>query len=158
NPKLPTAISAWKKNGRKNRRRRYKMADVFNFYLIDVVSLYRKFFDENGFGSHHPGKVCNLIKGYMQSVIDKVPKQFSSVDVAYCLFSCCPAVLPTDVVVYIVPDPKRSVIKANGGNVDMAINDPNLLGLTDLNLQICEVYFDRAFQGSPKEVAGASYH
>ena len=94
----------------------------------------------------------------MQPVIDKVPKQFSSVEVAYCPDTWFPALLPTDVVVYIVPDPKRSVIQANGGTVDMALNDENLLGLTDLNLQICEVYFDRAFQWSPKEVAGAAYH
>jgi len=120
------------------------MADPFNFYLIDTVSTNRGFFSENGFGSHHPGLVCNLIKTYMQAVIDKVPKKFSSVEA-------------TDVVVYLVPDPKRSVIKANGGSVQMA-DDDHVLGLTDLNLQICEVYFDRAFQGSPKEVAGAAYH
>jgi len=133
------------------------MADPFNFYLIDIVSMYRGFFSSNGFGSHHPGRVCNLIKSYMQPVIDKTSR-FSSVEVAYCPDSWFPTLLPTDVVVYLVPDPKRSVIKANGGSVQMALEDDLVLGLTDLNLQICEVYFDRAFDGSPKEIAGAAYH
>jgi hypothetical protein len=133
------------------------MADPFNFYLIDVVSSYRGFFTENGFGSHHPGRVCNLIKTYMQAVIDKAPKKFSAVEASICPDSWWPTLLATDVVVYLVPDPKRSVIKANGGSVQMA-DDDHVLGLTDLNLQICEVYFDRAFDGSPKEIAGAAYH
>ena len=34
----------------------------------------------------------------------------------------------------------------------------NILCLTDLSLKICEVYFDRLYEGSSKELAGACYH
>src|SRR5687768_17796287 len=69
-----------------------------------------------------------------------------------------PTLVETDVVVYMVKSVNKSVIAKNGGDVSLASGDTNTLGLTDLTLKICEVYFDRMYEGSPKELAGACYH
>ena len=130
---------------------------AFNFYLIDVVSRWRSPFADGGLGNDY-GKVVNYLRNYFQSVLDKTPGQFDSVNVSWGPDNWIAPLLPTDVLVYVVPDVNKSVVVANGGNVDRAKSITNVLGLTDLNTSICEVYFDRMFQGSPKELAGAAFH
>jgi len=132
------------------------MAAVFNIYLKDIVSKNRPFFAPNGTGSA-AGKVVNLLKAYLQPVIAK-SSTFKSVEVWWGPDTYTPSLLDTDVIVYVVPDVGQSIIAANGGTAAMAVANPNILGLTDLNAKICEVYFDRMFQGSAKELAGAAYH
>ena len=132
------------------------MATPFTLHLKDIVSKDRPFFDSNGIGSA-AGRVVNLLTSYLEPVI-LINKNFSSVAVRWSPDSWSPALLDTDVIVYVVPDADKSIIGANGGTAARAISDTNILGLTDLNLKICEVYFDRMFQGSPKELAGAAYH
>jgi hypothetical protein len=132
------------------------MATIFTIHLKDIVSEDRPFFSSNGIGPA-AGRVVNLLKTYLEPVI-KINKAFSSVDVRWSPDSHSPALLDTDVIVYVVPDAHKSIIAANGGSVARAVADTNILGLTDLNSKICEVYFDRMFQGSPKELAGAAYH
>ncbi len=132
------------------------MATAFTMHLKDIVSKDRPFFANNGVGQC-AGKVVNLLKTYLESVI-KINKAFSSVDARWSPDSYTPALLDTDVIIYVVPDAHKSIIAANGGSAARAIADTNILGLTDLNSKICEVYFDRMFQGSAKELAGAAYH
>jgi hypothetical protein len=132
------------------------MAAVFNIYLKDIVSKNRSFFSPNGTGAA-AGKVVNLLKAYLQPVIAKKPA-FSSVGVWWGPDSYTPSLFDTDVIVYVVPDVGQSIIAANGGTAARAVANTNILGLTDLNSKICEVYFDRMFQGSAKELAGAVYH
>ena len=133
------------------------MATVFTMYLKDKVSDEdRPFFSKNGIGNA-AGKVVNLLKASLESVIEK-NKAFSSVKVFWTTDNYTSALLDTDVIVYVVPDVHKSIIAANGGTAARAVADTNILGLTDLNSKICEVYFDRMFQGSPKELAGAAYH
>jgi hypothetical protein len=133
------------------------MANVLSFYLTDIVSVYRKPFGADGLGSVY-GRVVPLLKLYMQQVIDKVPGQFSSVEVWWGPAGWYPQMLDTDIMVYVVPNVRGSVIAANGGSVAGPSADTNILGITDLNLNICEVYWDRTFEGSVKELAGAAYH
>lgn len=132
------------------------MATIFTMHLKDIVSKDRPFFNDNGIGPA-AGRVVNLLRTYFEAVI-KINKAFSSVDVRWSPDNHTPALLDTDVIVYVVPDTHKSVIAANGGSAARAVADTNILGLTDLNSKICEVYFDRMFQGSPKELAGAAYH
>jgi hypothetical protein len=132
------------------------MATPFTIHLKDIVSKDRSFFAANGVGNA-AGKVVNLLKSYLQPVIEK-NKAFSSVDVRWSPDNWAPAMLDTDVIIYVVPDVHKSKIAANGGTAAIAVANPNILGLTDLNSKICEVYFDRMFQGSAKELAGAAYH
>ena len=132
------------------------MAAVFNIYLKDIVSKNRSFFASNGTGSA-AGKVVNLLKAYLQPVIAKNPA-FKSAEVWWGPDTYTPSLIDTDVIVYVVPDVGQSIIAANGGTVARAVADTNILGMTDLNSKICEVYFDRMFQGSAKELAGAAYH
>lgn len=101
--------------------------------------------------------VANL-RTYMQQIMQKSPNQISSINVWVCPADNFPTLLDTDIVVYIVPDIKRSVIELNGGSAAIPRSNEMILGLTDLNLNVCEVYFDRAFQGSAKEIAGSAYH
>ncbi|MGH9947710.1 MAG: hypothetical protein ACRD6X_10950 [Pyrinomonadaceae bacterium] len=128
---------------------------AFNFYLKDIMSENRPYFSENGFGSF-AGKAVNLLKTYLQPVIEK--SGFDSVNVLTCPDNWTPAMQDTDVIVYVLRDVGESVIAANGGTAAMAVADTNLLGLTDLNSKICEIYFDRMYAGNPKLVAGAAYH
>lgn len=102
-------------------------------------------------------KAVTWLMSYLPE-IGKKSKTFDSFEVALVGQSATPALLDTDVIVYIVSEPKYGVIKAQGGDVGFADGDRNLLGLTDLNLKICEVYFDRMYEGSPKELSGACYH
>lgn len=132
------------------------MANVFSFHLKDMVSKNRPFFSDNGVGKA-AGKVVNLLKTYLQPVIAK-SSGFDSVEVWWSPDTWAPTLLDTDVIIYVVSDVNKSIIKANGGTVARAEANPNTLGLTDLNAKICEVYFDRMFQGSAKELAGAAYH
>lgn len=97
------------------------------------------------------------LKTYIASVIAK-GTTFDSSDVVYVDDSTTPSLGDTDVVVYVVRSLAKSVISAKNGSVAVAEANTNILGLTDLNLKICEVYFDRLYEGSPKELAGACYH
>jgi hypothetical protein len=102
-------------------------------------------------------KAITLLKTYLSSVIAK-QKIFDGSDAVLVDENTSPSILDTDVVVYVVRNVSKSVISAKGGNVSIAENNENMLGLTDLNLKICEVYFDRLYEGSPKELSGACYH
>jgi hypothetical protein len=133
------------------------MDGTLSFYLIDVVNQYRNVFDSNAPGSRF-GATKNRLKTHLDRVIAESTNGFSSGEVWWGPYDWFPPLTTTDIVVYVVPDPKRSVIAANGGNVDLSLSDPQVLGLTDLNLRICEVYFDRAYDGSPSEIAGAAFH
>jgi hypothetical protein len=109
-------------------------------------------------GSQESGqKAVTLLKTYLSSVIAK-QKGFDGSDAVLVDENTSPSLLDTDVVVYVVRNVSKSVISAKGGNVSIAENNGNMLGLTHLNMKICEVYFDRLYEGSPKEFAGACYH
>lgn len=122
------------------------MGSKFTFYV-----------KQKGGSSESGTKAVNLLKTYLQSVIAK-STTFDSSDAVLVDESTTPTLLETDVVVYVVRNISKSVISAKGGSVSIAENNENTLGLTDLNLKICEVYFDRLYEGSPKEFAGACYH
>lgn len=102
-------------------------------------------------------KAVTLLKSYLPPIIEKNPN-FSGSDAILVDETTTPTLADTDVIVYMVRSIAKSVISAKGGNISMAEADGNVLGVTDLNLKICEVYFDRVFDGSPKELAGACYH
>lgn len=102
-------------------------------------------------------KAITLLKVYIPAVIAK-GTTFDSADVSYVDDSTTPSLADTDVVVYVVRNISKSVITAKGGSVSIAEANTNILGLTDLGLKICEVYFDRLYEGSSKELAGACYH
>jgi hypothetical protein len=102
-------------------------------------------------------KAITLLKTYLTSVIAK-NANFSGSDAVLVDETTTPTLLETDVIVYMVRKIGNSVISAKGGDVSMAEADGNVLGMTDLNLKICEVYFDRMYDGSPKELSGACYH
>lgn len=102
-------------------------------------------------------KAITLLKTYLPAVIAK-QKTFDGSDAILVDENTAPTLLDTDVVVYLVRNIGKSVISAKGGNVSLAENNDKVLGLTDLNLKISEVYFDRLYDGSAKELAGAAYH
>ena len=102
-------------------------------------------------------KSVALLKTYLAAITPK-QKTFDSCDAVLVASDATPSLLDTDVIVYIVRDVYHSVISKSGGNNDMAIADGNLLGLTDLTSKICEVYYDRLYNGSEKECSGACYH
>lgn len=102
-------------------------------------------------------KAVTLLKSYLPAVIAK-QTTFGGSDAVFVSETTSPSILDTDVIVYVVSRIGKSVISAKGGDVSMAEADGNVLGLTDLNLKICEVYYDRLYEGSPKELAGACFH
>ncbi|HLA96426.1 MAG TPA: hypothetical protein VK612_11950 [Pyrinomonadaceae bacterium] len=102
-------------------------------------------------------KAILLLQGYLPALIER-NKAFASADAVLVDDKTTPVLLDTDVVVYVVSRVGKSVISEKGGDVSQAFANGNILGLTDLNLKICEVYFDRMYEGSPKELAGACYH
>jgi len=122
------------------------MADKFTLYIKN-----------KGGSDDSAQKAVLLLKTYLSSLISK-SSGFSSSEVFLVDDKTSPAMLDTDVVVYVVSRLAKSIISANGGSVALAESNENVLGLTDLNLKICEVYFDRLYDGSPKEFAGACYH
>ena len=101
-------------------------------------------------------KAVTLLKTYLKAVIDK-QKVFDGSD-AVLVDGTTPALADTDVVVYMVRNINKSVIAAQGGSVAVAEANTNIMGLTDLNKKICEVYCDRLYEDSPKELSGAIYH
>lgn len=130
---------------------------VFYVHLKDIVSNEdRPYFNNNGIGTV-AGKVVNLLESYFKPAVEK-SKLFDSVAVRWSPDNYAPVLSVTDVIVYVVPDIHKSVIAANGGTIAIAEANTNILGLTDLNARICEVYFDRTYQYSAKELAGAAYH
>jgi hypothetical protein len=102
-------------------------------------------------------KAVTLLKTYLTPIIAKSTK-FTSSDVQLVDESTTPSLLKTDVIVYMVKNLSKSVISKQGGSVALAEANQNVLGLTDLTKKICEVYFDRMYDGSPKELAGSIYH
>jgi hypothetical protein len=96
-----------------------------------------------------------LLKTHLSTIEQK---KFDSMDAMLVESDATPSLSDTDVIVYLVRDVHHSVIAKNGSNNDAAIADGNLLGLTDLNSKICEVYFDRLYDGSAKELSGACFH
>lgn len=110
-----------------------------------------------GGSSDSANKAITLLKSYLPPITEK-NKAFSETDALLVDENTTPTLLDTDVIVYIVSSIHKSVIAAKGGDVSQAAGDGNILGLTDLNLKICEVYFDRLYEGSAKELSGACYH
>jgi len=102
-------------------------------------------------------KAITLLNTYLPKVVAK-NASFSGGDAKYADDATTPTLLDTDVIVYVVRDISKSVISKQGGSVAIAEADGNIMGLTDLNKKICEVYFDRIYQDSSKELAGAIYH
>ena len=102
-------------------------------------------------------KAVTLLNSYLPSISDK-STAFESYEAVLVDGKTTPSLLDTDVIVYIVVDAGKSVISASGGDATRGQVDTNVLGLTDLNSKICEVYFDRMYDGSPKELSGACYH
>lgn len=102
-------------------------------------------------------KALALLKTYL-GVVSTKQKTFDSCNAMLVKSDETPSLMDTDVIVYIVRDVYHSVISKNGGNNDIAVADGNMLGLTDLNSKICEVYYDRLYNGSEKELSGACYH
>lgn len=100
-------------------------------------------------------KAVALLKTYLSSIKQS---KFDLMDAVAVEPDATPSLLETDVIVYLVKDVYHSVIAKNGSNNDAAVADGNLLGLTDLNSKICEIYFDRLFDGSAKELSGACFH
>ena len=102
-------------------------------------------------------KAITLLKTYLPPMIAK-QKTFDGSDAVLVDDGITQTLQDTDVIVYLVSRIAKSVISAKGGDISLAEANGNTLGLTDLNLKICEVYFDRLYDGSPKELAGACYH
>jgi len=102
-------------------------------------------------------KAVTLLKTCIKAAIDK-QKTFDASDVMLVDENTTPTLQETDVIVYVVKSTGQSVIKAKGGSIAMAEANDKVLGMTDLNKKICEVYFDRLYDGSSKEFAGACYH
>ena len=102
-------------------------------------------------------KAITLLKTYLNSIREK-QTTFDSVDALLVEDGTTPALQDTDVIVYLVRNIGKSVIVKKGGSVAMAEANDKVLGMTDLNKKICEVYADRLFQDSSKELAGAVYH
>ena len=102
-------------------------------------------------------KAITLLKTYLGSIKDK-QTTFDSFDAVIAEYGTTPSLVDTDVIVYLVRNIEKSVIKKQGGTVATAEANENILGMTDLNKKICEVYADRMFQDSSKELAGAIYH
>jgi len=131
---------------------------ILNFYLIDNLTQWKKL-GEGAAVWQFWGKVVMHLRNYMQPVAQKASGTISSIEVWWVPEYWNPAPQGIDIVVYLVPNPNYySVIKKNGGDVSSVLSNDKILGVTDVNLKICEVYFDRCFQGSTKEVAGAAYH
>ena len=102
-------------------------------------------------------KAILSLQGYLNDVIKK-SKDFTDAKAVLVEDGNSPALGKTDVIVYLVSSPKYGVINDQKGDFSMATNNDKILGLTDLNKKICEVYFDRIFPESSKELAGACYH
>ena len=102
-------------------------------------------------------KAITLLKTYLKAVVDE-QKTFDSSDAVLVEDGTTPTLQDTDVIVYMVRNIEKSVIKKQGGTVATAEANDKILGMTDLNKRICEVYADRLFQDSPKELSGAIYH
>jgi hypothetical protein len=102
-------------------------------------------------------KAVTLLLTYIKAAIDK-QTTFDSSDVKLVDESTSPTLQDTDVIVYVVRNTDKSVIKGQGGTIAMAEANDKVLGMTDLNKKICEVYYDRLYDGSAKEFAGACYH
>jgi len=129
---------------------------LLNFYLIDNLTQWGKL--EGAAVWQFWGKVVFHLRQHMQPVTLKASKSISSIEVWWVPEYWNPAPQGIDIVVYVVPSPYYSVIKKNGGNVAAETADDKVLGITNVDLKICEVYYNRCFQGSTKEVAGAAYH
>ena len=112
---------------------------------------------QKGGSTESAKKAVTLLQAYLPALIDK-STTFSGTDAMLVDENTTPTLVETDVVVYMVKSVDKSVIAKKGGDVSLASGDGNILGLTDLNLKICEVYFDRMYEGSSKELAGACYH
>ena len=102
-------------------------------------------------------KAITLLQTYLKGVIDK-QKTFDSSSAVLVEDGTTPSLQDTDVIVYMVRHISKSVIKAQGGSVATAEANDKILGMTDLNKKICEVYCDRLYEDSPKELSGAIYH
>jgi len=102
-------------------------------------------------------KAITWLNTYLPKVLEK-STAFDSADAKLINDDVTPTLGDTDAIVYMVRSVSKSVIAKQGGDVSIAEGNGNLLGLTDLNSKICEVYFDRMYDGSPKELSGAIFH
>ncbi len=102
-------------------------------------------------------KAITLLNTYLGALKDK-QKNFDTFNAMLAEDDTTPALGETDVIVYMLRNLSKSIISKKGGSVAMAEANDKILGMTDLNKKICEVYADRLFQDSSKELAGAIYH
>lgn len=102
-------------------------------------------------------KAITYLKTYLTDTV-KNHKTFDSANAVLVEDGTTPTLLDTDVIVYMVRNISKSVISAQKGSVALAEANEKVLGLTDVTKKICEVYADRLFQDSAKELAGAIYH
>lgn len=102
-------------------------------------------------------KAITLLNTYLGSLKDK-QKTFDTFNAMLAEDDSTPALGDTDVIVYMLRNIGKSIISKKGGSVAMAEANDKVLGMTDLNHKICEVYADRLFQNSSKELSGAIYH
>jgi len=102
-------------------------------------------------------KAILLLQGYFNDVVKK-SKDFADAKAVLVDDGTTPTLANKDVIVYVVKNPDKGVIKGQKGDVSIAENNDKILGLTDLNKKICEIYFERIYTDSSKEYAGACYH
>jgi hypothetical protein len=102
-------------------------------------------------------KAVTYLKTYLTDVV-KNHKTFDAANAVLVEDGTTPTILDTDVIVYMVRNLGKSIIAGQKGSVALAEANEKVLGLTDCTKKICEVYADRLFQDSAKELAGAIYH
>jgi hypothetical protein len=102
-------------------------------------------------------KAILLLQGYLSDVVKK-SADFTDAKAVLVEDGTTPSLVKTDVIVYVVKNPEKGIIKAQNGDISMAANNDKILGLTDLNKKICEIYYERVYPESSKEFSGACYH
>ncbi|MGH9947193.1 MAG: hypothetical protein ACRD6X_08350 [Pyrinomonadaceae bacterium] len=122
-----------------------------------MAAKFTLYIKQKGGSKESAEKAITLLKTYLPKVVEK-NATFDSSDAVLVADDASPTILDTDVIVYLVSRVAKSVIGKKGGSTALAESNGNLLGMTDLNLKICEVYFDRLYEGSPKELSGAVFH
>src|SRR5262245_42989118 len=106
-----------------------------NFYIADLT--------RPGINWNDRAKVTGRLGNYMVSVARLLHGQFSAVEIHWIGPKYAPSLGDTDILVYVIPTIDWSVIKANGGNVSVAMTNSKIAGLTDVtNVQpISELYW-----------------
>jgi len=111
-------------------------------------------------GPDERAALTGFIGKWIRQMADRHPKRFKSLEITWATGAGRPNPRKTGILVYVTGGPERSIIEADGGNVNQAIVNTQLLGLTAVDAAartaLSEVYFDR--KKFLKEVAGAAFH